>query len=312
MTSSNDLTSDQRAGSSRAELARQMLRLRALRHEAEEAERSEAAADPEAARAELATRLDSLVEQRRQALRSEMEAVRTEAAAIVAEARSAAAVSIERAEAELRTVQIAHGDTMTRRAQARESAQLEREAAARQEAAREAAARRAAEREAAEREAAEHAERVAALAALQLRLADEARTVPQPDPAIPTSFLGAAAAPPMCDDAMWARTVASNPGTAVPPRATEPPPPTMPPPPPPPPPPAAVPATPSVMLDAQAFAQAFGTVIAALIRDHNPRHYESPVPPPKPTYWSSAKHLDVMLIGVTMMIAFVVLAAWLV
>ncbi len=331
MTSPNDTTTEHRGLASRAELARQTLRLRAALHEAEEAERAEAAADPAGARAQLVARLEHLVDQRRQQLDAELAAVRAEVAADVAEARRVAADMVERAEAQVREAEreasareaaardaaareAAERELLARQAAEREAAEREaaaREAAAREAAARELAAREAAEREAAEREAAEReaAEREAAEREAAERAAAAASTIPPV--VLPVEDAPAASLAPEYD--IWAPTGTSS--TPPPPPVADIAPPSTPPPTTG---PASVPAriVPNepikVEIDAESFARVFGTMIAALIRDQGMRHHEPVAPPPKASFWSSAKHLDVMLIGVTMVIALVVLAAWLV
>ena len=316
MTSPNDTTTEHRGLASRAELARQTLRLRAALHEAEEAERAEAAADSAGARAQLVARLEHLVDQRRQQLDAELAAVRAEVAADVAEARRAAADMVERAEAQLREAEreASVREAAVREAAAREAAErellarqaaereaAEREAAAREAAAREAAARELAAREAAEREAAEReaAERAAAAAStippvvLPVEDAPAASLAPEYDIWAPTGTSSTPPPPPVADIAPPSTPPPTTGPASVPARI--------------------VPNEPiKVEIDAESFARVFGTMIAALIRDQGMRHHEPVAPPPKASFWSSAKHLDVMLIGVTMVIALVVLAAWLV
>ena len=78
----------------------------------------------------------------------------------------------------------------------------------------------------------------------------------------------------------------------------------------------------SVVIDAEAFARVFATVMATVLDDRfaawgagmpNWPGYALPAAaaPAKPSFWSHARHLDVFLMGLAMVIVLVVLAAWL-
>jgi len=77
----------------------------------------------------------------------------------------------------------------------------------------------------------------------------------------------------------------------------------------------------TVVIDAEAFARVFATTVTRLIRDRTPPPgpYALPLvqhvaPPPavsRQSLSASARHLDVMLLGLTTLVVLVVLAAWL-
>lgn len=76
----------------------------------------------------------------------------------------------------------------------------------------------------------------------------------------------------------------------------------------------------NIVIDAEAFARVFATTIAALMQDRQPIVVQAPlgapvaapVPvPPKASFWSEARHADVLLMGLATVIVIVVLAAWL-
>ena len=76
------------------------------------------------------------------------------------------------------------------------------------------------------------------------------------------------------------------------------------------------------MIDAEAFARVFATVLATAIEERQPVWAPTaqmfstlPIAPPAPvkqSFWSHAKHVDVLLLSAAMVIVLVVLAAWLV
>ena len=75
--------------------------------------------------------------------------------------------------------------------------------------------------------------------------------------------------------------------------------------------------TSTVVIDAETFATVFATVVAALLNERfagwDPRMMGSgtPVPiPVKPSFWTHARHPDVILMSLTMVIVLVILAAW--
>ncbi len=77
----------------------------------------------------------------------------------------------------------------------------------------------------------------------------------------------------------------------------------------------------NVMIDAEGFARVFATVLASLLDERlgtlgsqRPIIMPAPVAPPaavKQSFWTHARHPDVLLMGLTMIIVLVVLAAWL-
>ncbi len=83
----------------------------------------------------------------------------------------------------------------------------------------------------------------------------------------------------------------------------------------------------TVVIDAEGFATVFATVIASLLDERMlawgsamPTAYITPTPallpvpvpvPVKQSFWTHARHPDVILMGLTMVIVLVVLAAWL-
>ncbi len=83
----------------------------------------------------------------------------------------------------------------------------------------------------------------------------------------------------------------------------------------------------TVVIDAEGFATVFATVIASLLDERMlawgsgmPTAYIAPAPallpvpvpvPVKQSFWTHARHPDVILMGLTMVIVLVVLAAWL-
>ena len=84
-----------------------------------------------------------------------------------------------------------------------------------------------------------------------------------------------------------------------------------------------VPAASTVVIDADAFARVFATVLGAMLderaaswRDHPqtmPIYLPAPVAAPvKTSFWSSVRHLDVLMLGVAAAIVLVVFAAWMV
>jgi hypothetical protein len=79
----------------------------------------------------------------------------------------------------------------------------------------------------------------------------------------------------------------------------------------------------TVVIDADAFARVFATVMATVLDErfaawgagvpNGPGFALQPVAAPaKPSFWSQARHLDVFLMGLAMAVVLVVLAAWLV
>ncbi len=78
----------------------------------------------------------------------------------------------------------------------------------------------------------------------------------------------------------------------------------------------------NVVIDAEAFARVFATVIASALEERpavwaptTQMFSPLPIAPPAPvkqSFWSHAKHVDVLLLSAAMVIVLVVLAAWLV
>jgi hypothetical protein len=105
------------------------------------------------------------------------------------------------------------------------------------------------------------------------------------------------------DDAIWARTtaatLAATAATAVQPDDD-----------------VAVPTT-NIVIDAEAFARVFATTVAALLQDRPPVVVHAPAAPvvapapAKQSFWSNARHADVLLMGLATVIVITVLAAWL-
>jgi hypothetical protein len=75
----------------------------------------------------------------------------------------------------------------------------------------------------------------------------------------------------------------------------------------------------TVGIDAEAFAHAFATAFAALLDERGANWavgmpaISAPAGPagPKPSFWTHARHPDVLLIGLAMIIMLIVVAAWL-
>jgi hypothetical protein len=75
----------------------------------------------------------------------------------------------------------------------------------------------------------------------------------------------------------------------------------------------------NVVVDAEAFAKVFATVLASVLAERGgpaqPMPMYVPFPPAapaeKPGFWSNAKHLDVLLLFVAMVIVLMILVAWL-
>ncbi len=81
---------------------------------------------------------------------------------------------------------------------------------------------------------------------------------------------------------------------------------------------ARIPSTSNLVIDAEAFAKVFATVVATMLDERAARPgvraavapAQSPAPV-KQSFWTHAKHPDVILLGLTTAIVLVVLAAWL-
>ncbi len=74
----------------------------------------------------------------------------------------------------------------------------------------------------------------------------------------------------------------------------------------------------TVVIDAETFATVFATVVAALLNERfagwDPRMMGSAAPVPVPvkqSFWTHARHPDVILMSLTMVIVLLILAAWL-
>ena len=81
---------------------------------------------------------------------------------------------------------------------------------------------------------------------------------------------------------------------------------------------ARIPSTSNLVIDAEAFAKVFATVVATMLDERaarpGVRAAVAPAQPPAPvkqSFWTHAKHPDVILLGLTTAIVLVVLAAWL-
>ena len=76
-----------------------------------------------------------------------------------------------------------------------------------------------------------------------------------------------------------------------------------------------------MVIDAEAFARVFAAVIASALEERPPVWSPTaqmfaalpiaPQVPVKQSFWSHAKHVDVLLLSAAMVIVLVVLAAWL-
>ena len=83
---------------------------------------------------------------------------------------------------------------------------------------------------------------------------------------------------------------------------------------------AVAPAPAQVVVDAEAFARVFATVLAEVLSQRGFTQAQQPVmhpeyhrpAPQRQSFWSQARHLDVLLLGVSTLIVVVVLAAWIV
>ena len=265
---------------SRADIALLTLRLRALRHDADQAEAAASASDPEVARQQLLVRLEPMVDERRRMLEQQLDEARAEAASMVDEAhREAEAILAEaraRVEAVRRTPDVAVEPVAV------EPVAVEPVAV---------------EPVAVLEEPGAH------------RVEDPIVSDPGGPVVAPVEVVIAAAeqrddvAPsPWSLDPRPEVVVLPIPSTPVPPPQLPGVPPST---------TAPGPASNHAVIDAEAFAQVFGTVVAAMMREGGPRH-EPPAAQKKTSFLSSARHLDVMLMGITMAIALVILAAWLV
>lgn len=218
----------------------------------EEARTAEAAAmiDLDTACAELRSRLQPLLVQRRRMLDAQLDQAREDAALSVQAARRAASVMLTQAAA-----------------RSREAKRLRDEAAI--------------------------ANEPVEGPAVEELVVEERRTVVVP------------VLEPSADDAIWARTtaatLAATAAAAVQPDSG-----------------VSVPTT-NIVIDAEAFARVFATTIAALMQDRPPVVVHSAVAPvvapaPEPvkqSFWSNARHADVLLMGLATVIVITVLAAWL-
>ncbi len=83
---------------------------------------------------------------------------------------------------------------------------------------------------------------------------------------------------------------------------------------------AVTPAPAQVVVDAEAFARVFATILAEVLSQRGFTQGPQPVvhpdayraAPQRQSFWSQARHLDVLLLGVSALIVVVVLAAWIV
>lgn len=228
----------------------------------EEARTAEAAAmiDLDTARAELRSRLQPLLAERRRMLDAQLDQARADASLSVQAAERAASVMLAQAAA-----------------RNREALRLRDEAAV---AAREA-----------EIAAAPVVEPIEDALVEDVPVIEEPRAVVMP------------VLEPSADDAIWARaaaaTLAATAATAEQPDD------------------AVSVATTNIVIDAEAFARVFATTVAALLQDRPPVVVHAPAapavapPPAKQSFWSNARHADVLLMGLATVIVITVLAAWL-
>jgi hypothetical protein len=275
--------SGQAIAASRADIARLTLRLRAAQREAAEATSASATLDPDAARADLHARLEPLIEQRRRLLADELERVRSESLHEIDTARRQAADLLERA--------------LSARP---------------------------------------------APSAPSVPPVPPAQAVPPNPPAPAAPEAGGAVSPPLASfatptprsapfepvvepepvaDPLWAvhdvpRHAPQQPRQEPTYRSTQgeqmyrPQPEFSPLP--------AVQPPPTVLIDAEAFARVFANMVAQVIEERSPHPQSIVVPmptqmaPAKQGFWTHARHIDVMLLGLTMVIVLVILAAWLV
>ena len=277
------------------------MQLKAALRDAEEAERAAELPTIEEARAQLAGRLAPLMAERRRALdaqlaevralaQKQVEQARAEAEQVVAEAERVAAEEAARVEAE--------------RVAAEEAARVEAERVAAEEAARAEAERVAAEADPAVVEVEptldiEHAIETDA-AVIEVGPVVAAEAIVEAAPVVRVSD----PSPPVLDaaDDIWrnAPPVAPQREAALPVAVS--------------------PAPAQVVVDAEAFARVFATVLAEVLSQRGFTQAPQPVmhpdayrpAPQRQSFWSQARHLDVLLLGVSALIVVVVLAAWIV
>ncbi len=327
------------------------MQLKAALRDADEAEKAASMPSLDEARAQLSERLAPLMAERRRSLDVQLaeaqaaadariDEARAHADAVVAEAERVAAEEAARVEAE--------------RVAAEEAARVEAERVAAEEAARVEAERVAAEEAArveAERVAAEEAELAAAqppsdlatefamAAALDApaespseppvlddltTMAPESESDQVSEPAVaevaapeevpttsemPVRPTAREVVPVVLDDHddIWREVPAASTMREVPPREAAL--------------PVAVAAAPAqVVVDAEAFARVFATVLAEVLSQRGFAQAPAVVAQPEAfrpqapqqSFWSQARHLDVLLLGVSALIVAVVLAAWIV
>ncbi|MEY4231702.1 MAG: hypothetical protein RLZZ362_2551 [Actinomycetota bacterium] len=348
MMASDDVTTDGDRMVSRADIAKLTLRLRAAQHEAEQAEANLAqAGSPDDARSAVRQRVDPLIEARREALAQQLEQARAEADAGLTASRAAAARLIASSRQQLADAEAESAERAPRllaAAAARQAAEEQRHRDAAAEAARRAAedaarleaeeaARVEAEAESA-RLAAEEAARLEAEAAeraARFEAEEAARDEEDAHPLTPTLVESVPhQAPPapqvipiplsshtptveeQADATVWGPPAPSLHHVSAQ-AAVGPLPPTH------------------VLLDAEAFARVFTNVVAQMLDERLPRMQhpqypqyqqmpsvivqaapQAPAPQPRNSALSNARHLDVILAGVAMVIVLMVLAAWLV
>ena len=307
----SDEISTRSAATERRELGMLTLQLRQAVSEAEAAEAESAAdaIDLEAARQQMAAKLEPMLAARRTAMDEELAAARAAADTTVAKARRAAAVM---------TAQAARAAEPEPEPQAVTEPEAEADV--------EPEVEHFAEAEAELEPEVETEHEVEHLAELEADLEPEAEADleadPEPEPELMIATVPTVARVLPTDDpwAVWARPnddVATDDGLEPEVRAF------------------ATPAepqitvvnTPNIVLDAEAFARVFATVLAEARAGQPtvPPEYlaalqaqarlVAPAAPPAPVkkgFWANAKHLDVLLLGLGAAIVLGILAAWLV
>ncbi len=276
--------------SARAGIALLTLQLRAAIMEAEAAEATNATADHEGAREELRARLDPLLTQRRESLDQSLAEAKAEADAKVASARRAATVMIAQASPPLPSVPVATAGPPAR-ADMPVAVPVVALAVAANSARPEGDESRAPAPETVVQPLlpndttvqAEPPKLVLAVADVAAQPTNMAALVEQPFESV--AIIAAREAAPQ--SAQQAATV---------------------------------------VIDAEAFARVFATVMASLLDERTasfgpgmtPGQMQAfalsvapPPPPVKQSFWTHARHPDVLLMGFTMVIVLVVLAAWL-
>ncbi|MDP2292123.1 MAG: hypothetical protein Q8M22_13110 [Actinomycetota bacterium] len=286
--SSESGSTDTTALSPRAGIALLTLQLRAAMQEAAEAEADAVAVDLDAARDLLRARLAPMLDERRRALDDTLAATRTEAARAVAAAHRAASVIVAHARpVELPLPEIVDAPPPLPEPAADpvvEESAFEVEPAVDADDDVEPAAETVVEAVADPQPMPEQELDATLVAAFEADLAPEPEPdeEPEPEPA-PAAVVAPLVAP------LTAPVVPAAPVTVV--------------------------------IDAEAFARVFATVFASIMDDRQRTPGWSTAPqvfvpappstPAKQSFWTHARHPDVLLMGVATVIVLVVLAAWL-